>query len=91
MSRSRDAGRITALVNIGSALDSSRFDYDGKYPDHTGGCVPMTTLVTKKYLVSAIESPSGTGYNEGCGKNGQYAYGNLGIGNILMSTMENPQ
>ncbi|MDD2693726.1 MAG: InlB B-repeat-containing protein [Candidatus Gracilibacteria bacterium] len=88
-SRGRDAGRITAIANIGSALDSSRFDYDGKYPDHVGGCVPMNMLLTKKYLMTEIISPSGTGYNEGCGNNGQFGYGNLGIGSVLMGIMEN--
>jgi type II secretory pathway pseudopilin PulG len=39
-----------------------------------------------------IESPSGIGYNEGCGANGKYGYG-ISTGetiNILMARMENP-
>lgn len=89
MSRGRDAGRITAITNINTALDLTRFDNNGNYLPHSGGCVPMANLVNRKYLMIPIQSPSGTGYNEGCGNNGQYAYGNMGIGYILMSTMEN--
>lgn len=93
MKRSRDSERLSNLTNVQLALDMYK-SQNNVYPLSTtgasAGCVPTSVLTSGKYLTKNGTSPTSTTYNEGCGNNGQFGYGNKGgNGYILMGIMEN--
>lgn len=89
LERGRDTGKIVDITEIGKALRMYEID-KGTYPvGSIEGCYPQDTLVPN-YLQKARVSPSGTKWDEGCGKNGLYGYGSSTYLMLLMANMENP-
>lgn len=71
--RARDTVRITALDNIGKAMQDY-FSDNEKYPDNTGdGCVPNSDL--SKYVGGNVLSDPLITNNNGCNTDGKYSYG----------------
>ena len=88
LERGRDAGKIVDMSEIGKALRVYEID-KGSYPvGSIEGCYPQDTLVPN-YLQKARVSPSGSKWDEGCGKNGLYGYGSSTYLMLLMANMEN--
>lgn len=86
--RARDTGRIADVSEIGKSLRVYNIDKEAFPAGNIDGCYPSDTLVPD-YLSRVRRSPSGSGYNEGCGKNGLYAYGSDLSAVLVMATLEN--
>ncbi len=88
LKKGRDASRLVNVTDITKAL----FVYStvqGYFPPGTiDGCYPADLLIQANYLKKTLVSPSGVSYDEGCGKNGLYAYGSNGYLMLMMSKME---
>jgi len=97
---SRDAQRISAIGSLSLTMEVFYRDQNRYPPSTPDGCIrnpdtntdsttPRNSIITPKYILSLPKSPR-EGYDEGCGPNGQYAYGvsEDHFAYILLSTME---
>ena len=94
LKRARDAARASDLNNIATGIAAYEIDKE-ILPPHVSGCYPSQILLSQGYTKKDFISPSGAGYDEGCGSSGRYAYG-VSTGNVLnpqssllMARMEN--
>ena len=66
LKRARDAARASDLNNISVGIAAYEIDKE-ILPPHVSGCYPSQILLSRGYTKKDFISPSGSGYDEGCG------------------------
>lgn len=66
LKRARDAARASDLNNIATGIAAYEIDKE-TLPPHVSGCYPSQALLSRGYTKKDFISPSGSGYDEGCG------------------------